>query len=367
MNVPWKKYPLSQEIWEKEFAHLDQKGRIQFLTKHEFVYKQVPKCESCNKVFFNCMCEDSPYNSIETRTEYKEKKDGWRAEIAKSFEEKLKYSEELLARKMDVARRLGLKYALGYSGGIDSECCLQLCADYVKEGIVLPIFGNTTSELPDTYKRISEAEKEMGVKFLRSIPECGVTFELNAIKYGLPIYPRNEGLESLRVPTKKCCNNLKEKPQHKMLKGYDGDGVLLGLKESDGRGRGFAMKRMGDCWIDTNGVNQIRPIGWWTIDDEWKYQELKGFKYNAIYDKTNMGKKGFYRLKNKKIFQIRSGCAFCPQGIYNGYLEWLYEYYPTYYERLVKIYNNVAEKRGDGITFDKVLEIKKVKRPDSNL
>lgn len=262
-------------------------------------------------------------------------------------------------------KRLNMKLYLGYSGGIDSECCLQLYKEYVMDGTVTVIFGNTTSELPDTYIRVNEAEKEMGVKFLRSLPKHGITFELNALKCGLPIYPRNEGIESIRVSTKKCCGNLKEKPQGLLTKQFDGS--ILGLKIMDGRGRGFSGKANGDCWFDKNGDFNSRPINYWSIEDEWKYQEQEGFKYNAIYDKTNINKKGFYQLKSGKLFQIRSGCAFCPQGIYSGYLEWLYAYYPAYYERLVKIYNNVAEKRGDGITFDKVLEIKRVKRPDSNL
>lgn len=359
MQVDWSKYPLSQKDWEY-FATLDRVGRRKWLKggNHEglilqYQRNEVPRCEVCSHAFFHCVCGDQ---------EYAKKKAKWQAELNKSFEDKLRHSEELVEYVLEKARKYHLKLYLAYSGGIDSECCLQLFKKGIIEGLITVIVGNTTTELPDTYRRWKEAEAEFEVKFIYALPERGVTFKSNSIKYGLAIYPRNSqsktsGSEAMKIPTKRCCGNLKERPQQKLMK--DMDGVILGLKATESQGRMFSIKKNGDCFFSSKGKWNIKPIAYWTIEDEWTFQKLRLFKYNTIYDRTNCGKTGFYKLSTGKLFQIRSGCAFCPQGIHSGYLEWLKEYYPNWYHTLIKIYNEVAQVRGDGMNFIQILIIKK--------
>lgn len=350
MQVDWSKYPLSQKDWEY-FATLTRGERAKFLKGHNLQYQrgEVPICELCSHAFFNCKCNDP---------EFAKKKAKWQKELAKSFKEKLRHSEELVQKVEDKARKYHLKLYLGYSGGIDSECCLQLFKQLIKEGIVTVIVGNTTTELTDTYNRWKEAEKELGVKFVYALPPRRTTFKSNSIKYGLALYPRNAGDEAKKKPTKMCCGNLKEKPQAKLMK--DADGIILGLKATESQGRRWAIYKDGDCFVSkTNSKWYIRPIAYWTSEDEWKFQKLRGFHYNKIYDKTNCHKTGYYLLSSGKLFQIRSGCAFCPQSIHSGYLEWLKEYYPKWYKALIKIYNEIGQARGDGINFLQVLIIKK--------
>jgi len=368
LRVDWSKYPLTQQIWE-EFGRMSLRERRVFLKEHSLQYTQghVPQCEDCLHVFFNCQCNNQ---------EFQERKKLWLKELSKSFEEKLRHSEDIVREKTQLIKDNNLKIVLAYSGGIDSECCLQLFKEPISQGVIKVIVGNTTSELPDTYKRWREAEQELGVKFMYGLPERGTTFESNANIFGLPVYSRNacvvmagekkhikreESSSQSRRSTIMCCFNLKDKPQKLLLKGYDGD--ILGLKATESRGRSISLKKTGDCFFSNDMKWHIRPIAWWTIDDEWEFQKEKGFKYNGIYDKTNCGTKGKYKLSTGGYYKIRSGCAYCPQGIHNGYLEWLKEYYPTYFNKLVNIYNNVSAKHNDGIDFNKVLEIKKVKNP----
>lgn len=354
MKVNWSKYPLSQELWEL-YKNSPRVQRYKFLKEQGLQYSrgEVPRCEICNHGFFNCVCDNQ---------EFQEKRRQQQIEMHKSFEDKLKHSEQLVKEKGDIIIKNNLKIYLGYSGGIDSECCLQLFGNLVKSGNIKVIVGNTLSELPQTYKRIYQAERELGVKFLYAYPKSGITFETNAIEHGLPIYPRNNfNGEANKIPTVRCCHNLKETPQKMITKGYDGN--ILGLRVDESRARSMAIKNRGECFINIDGAWSIRPIAWWTRDDEWKYQELKGFNYNEIYDNTNIGKIGKYKIKSGKIINIRSGCAYCPQGIHSGYLEWLYKFYPTYFDKLIKIYDSIALVRGDNIDFKKVLEIKKVKDP----
>jgi 3'-phosphoadenosine 5'-phosphosulfate sulfotransferase (PAPS reductase)/FAD synthetase len=223
-TVNWSKYPLTQKDWGY-FATLDRIGRRKFMKEHGLQYQRknnVPKCEKCIHVFFHCVCEDP---------EFAKKKALWQAELNKSFKEKLGHSEELVQKVLEKARKYHLKIYLAYSGGIDSECCLQLFKEGIKEGLITVIVGNTTTELPDTFRRWKEAESELGVKFIYALPERGVTFKSNSIKYGLAIYSRNNGDESKKIPTKQCCGNLKEKPQFKLMK--DADGIILGLKATE--------------------------------------------------------------------------------------------------------------------------------------
>lgn len=374
VNIIWSKYPLTQADWE-EFAQLNHGKRCKFLKEHKLQYNrgEVPRCEDCDHAFFNCKCLDE---------EYHKKRELQDAEMAKPFSEKLKYSEDLVKLKIEQIIRTKKKVYLGFSGGIDSESCLQLFKEAITQNIVKVVVGNTLTELPDTYKRLYQAEKELGVDFIWATPIMGVTFESNACSFGLPLYSRSNykrintlpinydstlnvkninTSENIKRMTKLCCANLKEKPQKLCTKGFDGD--ILGLRATESSGRAMAIKRLGDCSNITTTKWHIRPIAWWTRDDEWNFQKLRGFNYNGIYDKTNIGKIGKYKTSTGRIIDIRSGCAYCPQGIHQGYLEWLYEFYPKYFEKLVKIYDNVAIKYGDGIDFKKVLEIKKVKDP----
>ena len=358
MKVDWTQYPLSQELWEV-YRNSSRTQRYKFLKDRNLQYARgdVPRCEICNHGFFNCVCDNE---------EFQQKRKLQKIEQTKSFDDKLKHSEQMVADKCDMILRNNLKVYLAYSGGIDSECCLRLFDSLVRKGTIKVIVGNTLNELPDTYRRIYQAQKELGVKFLYALPERGITFETNAEKFGLPIYPRNnigkKVDENIKKPTIKCCHNLKEKPQANLTKEFDGN--ILGLRANESRARNMAIKSRGDCHFNnTTGKWHIRPIAWWTREDEWNFQKLRGFNYNGIYDKTNIGKIGKYKTSTGRIIDIRSGCAYCPQGIHQGYLEWLYEFYPKYFEKLVKIYDNVAIKHGDGVDFKKVLEIKKVKDP----
>lgn len=361
-TVDWSKYPLTQKDWEF-FATLDPEKersgkRNKWLKERGIQYPKVPICKGCNKVFFHCMCDDSSFKTKEEREKYRVKKANWQAELAKSFEEKLKHSEELIQRVLEMARKDNLKFVLAYSGGFDSDNCLELCKEGIKEKLITPIIGNTITELPDTQERWKEAEADLSVPFIRATPKIGVTFKSNAIKNGLPIYPRNSGAEKDRRPTKLCCRNLKENPQFEKQKDFNG--VIMGLKATEeSRGRQWTIKRNGDCFLGKNGKWHIYPIAYWTIEDEWKFQQLRGFKYNKIYDKTNCGIKGKYKLQSEKFLMIRSGCAFCAQSIHSGYLEWLQEYYPKTYNALIKVYNEVAQARGDGMNFLQVLLLKK--------
>ncbi len=375
MVVIWSNYAMNQQWWEW-FATLPrgQKNKVLKFYGMQYSRGEVPRCEICNHVYFNCKCDDP---------EFHRKKKYWQEQMVKPFEEKLAQAEKLVSIHIDDIIEKHLKIYLAYSGGIDSECCLQLYKEAIMSGLIDVFVGNTLTELPDTYKRIYQAQKELGVRFKFATPESGTTFESNAIKNGLPIYPRNNVIsinskqtseqietasEKNKRITKLCCHYLKERPQELLTKNYDGN--ILGIRATESQARAMAIKHGlnmdRDCYFGKISEWNIRPIAWWSRADEWKFQRLRGFNYNEIYNKTNVGKVGKYKTSTGRIIDIRSGCAFCLQGIHQGYLEWLYEFYPKYFDMLIKIYDRVALKRGDELNFKKILEIKKVKDPRQN-
>jgi 3'-phosphoadenosine 5'-phosphosulfate sulfotransferase (PAPS reductase)/FAD synthetase len=354
-KIEYDKYPLAQKDWEY-FAILTKSQRAKFLKEHNLQYMrgEVPRCSNCYHAFFQGVCGD---------LNYRKKIDIRQAKLSASFEDKLEYSITLVNKVLEDARNNNWILYLAYSGGIDSECCLQLFKEGIKEGLVKVIVGDTTTELPDTTRRWKEAEEELGIKFIYARPPNGenpleplITFKSNAIKNGLAIFGRNSmgkygnkkmmGDQSLLIPTKECCGNLKERPQAKLLKKLKPDGIILGLKATEkSYGRKLTIYRKGDYFTYADGTKRVYPIAYWTLDDEWTFQKKMGFKYNGIYDKTNIGKQGVYKLKNGKLYGIRSGCGFCPQTIQSGYTEWLREYYPKWFEALKKTYNDVALAR----------------------
>lgn len=205
--------------------------------------------------------------------------------------------------------------------------------------MVTVVIGDTLVEFPETRKRWAELQKEIPKgKFIIARPERGVSFISIVRKNGgrFPIYSRGTARLEDREATKKCCKYLKKDPMHKQTK--NADVLILGLRKAENQYRGMIIFRMGN-YFHSKALKtwRVYPIAYWTIDDVWKFQKLRGFKYNDIYNHTNCGKVGFFKTKTKKIYQIRTGCWCCPQSIHSGYLDWLEEYFPEFRNALNKM------------------------------
>lgn len=308
------------------------KNRRKFLKYNGLNYKDVPRCKGCSHVFFNCVCNDM---------EYKKKIDRMKELYAMSFEDKLKYSEELVLRVMD--KMNNKRMALAYSGGIDSECCINLFKDYIISDRIKVFVGITRVNFNDALLRMKELESELDVRFLRAYPERGINFRVIVEKYGLPLYSRGSIDKSKARATDKCCSYLKKKPMDKM--GKYNEVLIMGLRGKENNYRKLAIYNRGDYFYSKSYRNwRVYPIAFWDIEDVWNYQESKGFGYNVIYDNTNISKKGFYKLNNGKIYQIRTGCWCCPQATRGGYLEWLSRYYPDYHNQLKYLWSTTSKK-----------------------
>jgi phosphoadenosine phosphosulfate reductase len=326
--VLWEKYlKATKEEWI-EFAQRDACGRKKFFKEHNIQYKNVPRCKGCRHVFFHCVCDDPNYWKL-----MKKRNNLFNA----SFERKLKHSQKLV--KKVLREHKGEKIYIAYSGGIDSECCIQLFKDAIIDGRVQVIWGDTLVEFPETRKRIQELENEFGIKVIVTRPNPPASFPYIVKTYGLPLYSRSSSDKEKRKATEQCCYLLKKRPMNKITKGCDV--LVLGLRLEENQNRTLGIYHTGD-YFRAKKRWTVYPIAFWNEDDVWTFQAMMEFNFNKIYRNTNCDKFGFYELKNGKEYHIRTGCWACPQSINSGYLEWLEKYYLPFYNTL---WNNLGLKR----------------------
>lgn len=223
---------------------------------------------------------------------------------------------------------------LAYSGGIDSEICLYLFREAIKDGRVIVIIADTLCDFPQTRSRWMEAEKELGVKFVFARPDRGMCFAVVVKTVNFPCYPRGHSDPKKRYATEFCCQNLKKKNMKKLE--HSATVIIMGLRGEENDNRRKKSIQYGDYYFSKKEKRwHVCPITYWSIEDVWHFQALKGFHYSGLYDLTNCGRKGFYLLPNGEYYQIRTGCVFCPQALEGGYLIWLEAYFPKWYDALV--------------------------------
>lgn len=323
----WKDENINWRVQGRDFwlpmANATLIEHRKFLKDNNLRFKNWAWCRKCNHPFWNCKCEDTAYK-LQAQA------------IAKlrfaPFREKLAYSRRLI--KQALKEQKGKKMILAYSGGFDSECVLQLLKKPIMKGLIQVAYGNTGCDYPDTYVRLSQCAKELGIEIIKSVPEKGTTFETLTVKYGLPTAPRGSG-SSARGATEMCCKYLKHKPLQDKTKGCE---VLFeGLRLEENNYRKLSILHTGGYkYNKTTKQWRVYPLAFWTTEDSWKFQKLMGFNYNKIYDKTNCGKKGHFTVSDGSDLKIRSGCWKCPQSIPLGSDEWLEQYYPTLFNHIKK-------------------------------
>ncbi len=300
------------------YSNMKQGERARFNKLHSLQFRDEPTCTVCNHVYFNCICDDEIAKGI-LRVR--------KAEMKKPFEEKLKYSRDFVEKVLKELK--GKRIFLAYSGGFDSECCLQLFKESVIDSRVKVIFGDTLMNYPASYDRINAVEKELGIKILRAKPAKGVSFRKIVSEHGLPLYSRGSSSDSKHAQaTKKCCEYLKKRPMRLATKGIDA--TILGLKASENQYRRFSILRFGDFHKTKISGYRILPIAYWNLKDEWKFQKLECFNYNRLYDMK-------FKLADGREYKPRTGCWCCPQPSYApGHLCWLKRYYPKQHKILVE-------------------------------
>ena len=169
-------------------------------------------------------------------------------QLEKKVEQSIKLLRSIPQDKGDVI--------LAYSGGKDSDVCLELCK---MAGIPFKaVYHNSTIDPPGTIKHCLDNSviiKRSKKTFLRLIAEMG--------------YPSRYA--------RFCCKYLKEY--------YDGEICIQGIRASESKARAERYKEPEQCRVyDKEHKSRVyMPILFWTDEDVTEFVQERGIKCHALY------------------------------------------------------------------------------------
>ena len=196
-------------------------------------------------------------------------------------------------------------YIVGYSGGKDSDCLVDL---FIKSGVKFKVIHNhTTLDIPDTVYYVRRKFKEWSAQGI----ECEIFMPKKSFWQICE--------EKAMLPFRKfrfCCAELKENNP------YKGAVYSFGVRKSESASRanhrdsietrnrkdysdiqrfhfdkGEEVRQMETCY--TNNYFIVNPMAYWSNDVRDKYIAKYNIEVNPIYEK--------YGLK-------RCGCVMCPMA-----------------------------------------------------
>lgn len=143
----------------------------------------------------------------------------------------------------------------------------------------------------------------------------------------------------------KCCMYAKKKVAHQIIKKYGVDLNIVGLRRAEGGIRATAIK---NCYsIKDNGVDDYRPLFWYSDDNKKNYDNKFNVIHSACY--TQYGFK-------------RTGCCCCP---YNRQLENDLEvtriYEPNLYKAVCNVFKDSYEYTRKYREFVQLMKLKEDK------
>ena len=226
-------------------------------------------------------------------------------ELKKKVEQSIKLLRSIPQDKGDVI--------LAYSGGKDSDVCLELCK---MAGIPFKaVYHSTTIDPPGTIRHVEE----------------------NGVEISRPKEPFFRLLQKHGYPSRfvrYCCKLLKER--------YDSDIVVQGIRASESNARADRYKEPEQCRVyDKKHKSRVyMPILYWTDEDIKEFVTERGIKCHPLY----------YRGGQFDVKQ-RLGCIGCPLQSSAKRIR-QFKQYPKY----VRLYIKNAQKwyeahKGNGKTY----------------
>lgn len=221
------------------------------------------------------------------------KKEGWRyeyvqtlpevqKEIAKSFEEKLRRTQQLIKL---FAKQENASVACSF--GKDSLVVLYLV---LQENPKIKVnFNNTLVEFPETMRLMRTLVDAWDLNFYELHPEKGVTF-----------YTVNDRIinEHLRMDdgnkhSNICCYWIKEKPFTLWARAMKIGKNFTGITAQESRNRMWIACSKGmEYYNHKMGVWKIHPILYWTEEEVWNFTHDHHLPINEAYAKYKIDRIG---------------------------------------------------------------------------
>lgn len=122
----------------------------------------------------------------------------------------------------------------------------------------------------------------------------------------------------------KCCNFAKKDVSKSLIKKYNVDLMIIGVRQAEGGIRATAYE---NCFSEElHGAAQYRPLWWYNNEDKKDYEDYCGIVHSDCY---------------KKYGFPRTGCCCCPYGWVHNILLHELEQTKKYEPKLYKAVNTV--------------------------
>jgi len=199
---------------------------------------------------------------------------------------------------------------VAWSTGKDSTLCLWLALQV--DPNVEAIYLDAESSLPETEEMLDTLPAQWG-------------FRLRVVKTR-PLLDMlaQYGLDDPHIEERTMQATVREPIKRLRREGYDG--VVVGIRADESRGRMKGINRMGRLfWSKSSGMLTCWPVARWTSRDVWAYTVANGLPYNRAYDKL-LG----WPLEERRVSywagETNREC---------GRYVWLRRYHPDLYAQLV--------------------------------
>lgn len=141
----------------------------------------------------------------------------------------------------------------------------------------------------------------------------------------------------------KCCEYAKKKPAKRIVKEYDADLDMTGIRKAEGGIRSTIYKT---CFSEckSKGCYTFRPIFWYTDGDKRDYEEMFGVTHSRCYTEYGL---------------TRTGCVGCPFNMHiTEELAIIKEHEPNLYKAAVHIFGKSYEYTAKYRDFVKEMKTK---------
>ena len=215
--------------------------------------------------------------------------------IGMGLHDKLDYTCRVVNRSL----KIGVKWAVSYSGGRDSTVLSHIITEVMGRRDIPHVMSNTRMEYPETIQQVKNwyaRLRSLGVECHTCFPdkrpnvlwkEIGVPLWSKILAYKYRKFARSKtGKMPKDVPkalepefrkakelglkiTDKCCDELKKKPMARWDAEHGVGGHIMGVRCSESRSRRLAWIMQGSLYqASTHGGMWVsNPLAYWTLED----------------------------------------------------------------------------------------------------